>query len=219
MPLLLHKNIENGEIGLWKISEEPDELLRLAKLSPQDTITYSGISARHRKKEWLATRALLNELISEPCLIKYHNDGRPYLENRQLHISISHTTGFVAIILHSILIPGIDIEITTRQVGRVASRFLSPDELAVCTGVTGLSNRQLLIHWCAKEAIFKMVPLSNIDFSTDIQILINDVAEDFGSFQGTFNEKSGKIPILLYYMVVNEVLLVWGCINEAIIIS
>jgi hypothetical protein len=62
MPLLLHKAIENGVIGLWKISEEVDELYRLSRLSDPDKLTYAGISSLHRKKEWLATRALLNNL-------------------------------------------------------------------------------------------------------------------------------------------------------------
>jgi len=65
MPLILHKDIEDGKIGLWKITEELSELERLSRLSEPDLIAYSGISALHRKKEWLATRALLNELTDE----------------------------------------------------------------------------------------------------------------------------------------------------------
>ena len=214
MPLILHKNIENGEIGLWKVSEEMEELLELASLSNPDTITFSGISALHRKKEWLATRVLLNELLNEPHLIKYHNDGRPYLENCHINISISHSVGYVAVLLHTTSIPGIDIELITRKVGRVASRFLSPDELANCNETSDLSNQYKLMHWCAKEAIFKMIPLSNIDFSTDIRILLSNSVEDTGSFHGTFNSKSGAIPITLYYKLVSEVLIVWGWVDE-----
>lgn len=110
MPLILHKNRDNSEIGLWKISEELEELEHLADLTLPDWITYSGISALHRKKEWLATRALLNELTGERNLIKYHQDGRPYLDHSKYLISISHTTGFAAIMLHESFLPGIDIE-------------------------------------------------------------------------------------------------------------
>ena len=215
MPLILRENIENGEIGLWEISEEIDELYSLAKLSVPDTITYSCITAQHRKKEWLATRVLLNELINEPHLIKYHIDGRPYLENCLVNISISHSTGYIAILLHVTSIPGIDIELITRNVGRVGSRFLSPDELAFCNDKAELSNRRMLVHWCAKEAIFKMVPLSNIEFSTDIQIFTNDSNEDSGTFQGAFYDKSGSIPITLYHKLAGNVLIVWGWVDKA----
>jgi 4'-phosphopantetheinyl transferase EntD len=213
MPLTLHKYIENGEIGLWKISEEVDELLLLAKLAAPDIITYSGISALHRKKEWLATRALLNELTGQSYLIQYHSDGRPYLTNNQFNISISHSNGFVAILLHSLFMPGIDIELLNRQVGKVASRFLSAEELVVCNEKTELSNHLMLLHWCAKEAIFKMIPLTNIEFATDILIQINDLTENNGSFSGIFNNKSSQILIPLYFAEESDVLLVWGWVK------
>ena len=214
MPLVLHQNIENGEFGLWKISEEIEELLQLARLSHLDRLTYSGISAPHRQKEWLATRALLNALLNEPSSIKYHNDGRPFLTNSQFNLSISHTKGFVAILLHRHYNPGIDIELISRQVGKVATRFLSSDELGTCMEPTGLSNRRLLLHWCAKEAIFKMVPFTDIEFSTDIQILLYDVSMATGSFDGFFNTRSSQVHIPLKYMVYDEVVVVWGSIDE-----
>ncbi|MEI6678087.1 MAG: 4'-phosphopantetheinyl transferase superfamily protein [Mariniphaga sp.] len=213
MPLILNKHIEKGEIGLWEISEEVDELLILAKLATPDIITYSGISALHRKKEWLATRALLNELTGESYLIHYHNDGRPYLKNTRFNISISHSNGFVAILLHSLFIPGIDIELLNRQVGKVASRFLSAEELAACNEKAELSNHLKLLHWCGKEAIFKMIALTNIEFSTDILIQINDLDENNGSFSGIFNDKSSQIPIPLYFMEKCGILLVWGWVK------
>lgn len=215
MPLLFHKDIENGEIGLWEISEAPEELEQLAGLSPADSMTYSCISALHRKKEWLATRALLNELTGETMLIKYQNDGKPYFENSKYQISISHTTGFVAIMLHQFNLPGIDIELASRQVSRVASRFLSPEEFDICHEVPEFSNRKLLLHWCAKEAIFKMIPFSDIEFSTDIQIKLNDSIQDSGSLQGLFIGKSEQIPIALEYLEKAGVIMVWGCTGES----
>jgi len=214
MPLILLKNIDDGVIGLWKISEELEELHQLAGLSPQDLNTYSGISALHRKKEWLATRALLNNLVTKYSPIKYHNDGRPYPETGQYNISISHTTGFVAVMVHEHLIPGIDIELTARQVGRVASRFLSPGEQEACSEKTGFSNQRLLLHWCAKEAVFKMVPFSNIEFSTDIHISLNSPPPNSGIFKAVFNHKAGQIDILLEYLEESGVVLVWGCTGE-----
>ena len=210
MPLILHKDIENGEIGLWEISEELEELEHLAGLSRDDSITYSGISALHRKKEWLATRAILNELTRETTEIKYYTDGRPYLESCKYNISISHTDGFVAIMLHEISFPGIDIEQSSRQISKVASRFLSPDEADACRVTTEFSNHKLLLHWCAKEAIFKMVPFSDVEFSTDIHIKLSDPIQDSGSLQGLFFGKSGQISIALEYLEIKGVIMVWG---------
>jgi len=219
MPLVLHKNIENGQIGLWKISEEVEELMQLSRLNSEDLITFSGISALHRQKEWLATRALINNLNGKPVQIKYFNDGKPYPENCNFNLSISHTREFVAVLIHQNLIPGIDIELESRQVGKVASRFLSPDEFDICNEHEGISNRKLLIHWCAKEAVFKMVPFSNIEFSSDIQIVLNDVSNNSGSFPGIFKNSSVQIPVNLDYLETNGVLMVWGCMKRSIQIT
>ena len=213
MPLILHENIDNGEIGLWRISEEVEELILLSNLSTTETITYNGISALHRKKEWLATRALLNQLMVGTHTIKYHNDGRPYLDNCPTNISISHSTGYIAIMLHVAYNPGIDIELISRKVGKVGSRFLSEDEFAVCNEEAEHSNHRMLIHWCAKEAVYKMVPLSNIEFATDILITMGNLNEDSGSLHAIFNDKSGPIPITLSYLIVGEVLMVWGWVD------
>ncbi len=213
MPLQLHKHIENGEIGLWKISEEPEELLLLANLSSADKITCSGITTLHRKKEWLATRALLNEMTLLAGPINYYEDGRPYLEQGKYNISISHTKGFAAIFLHETLIPGIDIELTSRLVGKVASRFLSPEEFEMCHAIPELTTKRVLLVWCAKEAIFKIVPFTNIEFSTDIKITLNDTTDNFGSFPGVYVGPLEQIPVELEYLDKNGVILVWGCIK------
>lgn len=214
MPLLFQQEIEEGLIGLWSVSEELDDLLLMAGLSDQDKKNFSEISALHRKKEWLATRVLLAEMIRQPEIIEYHNDGRPYLGSGEFNISISHTTGFVAVLLHRYLSPGVDIELISRQAARVASRFLSPEEYDACYEQSEYSNIRLLLYWCAKEAIFKMVPYSNIEFSTDIRIMMNDLPRDLGLLQGIFNDKQEPVPIQLHYMIREGVVLVWGLLDE-----
>ncbi len=214
MPLILLKHIEEGQIGLWEISEELEELIQLAKLSEADKTTYSEISTLNRKKEWLATRVLLSKLYQQAPRINYHGDGRPYLETGEFQISISHTKGYVSIMLHQSAIPGIDIELSTRNIERVASRFLSYEETEACRNGSEFSNRMHVIHWCAKEAIFKMIPFSNIEFATDISIKLNDAKLDHGIFKGIFNTKSDYYPIGLEYLEFKNVVIVWGCFRD-----
>ena len=214
MPLIHRENINRGEIGVWNISESIDDLYLLARLSEPDLYSYNEIKAPHRKKEWLTARILLNELTGEQTRIAYHNDGRPYAENSVFNISISHTGIYVAVFLHSKAIPGIDIELITRQVGRVATRFLAPDELSTCLDDKELSNFRLLMHWCAKEAIFKMIPLTDIEFATDIRINYDGPTSNTGTFQGAFEFKTGSVPIPLYYRILGELLIVWGSIEK-----
>jgi len=210
MAIIQTEKIENGLFGLWKITEEIEELLSMANLSTPDFETWSAIKAIQRKKEWLATRALLKELTNQRIQISYFPDGRPYLNGVSMNISISHTKGYAAILLHEKEIPGIDIELNSRSAEKVAHRIFSPEELESCKENDGYSNKKLLIHWCAKESIFKMVPEHNVSYLNQIHISLNEPVIEPHSFPGTFQSESGPIPINLFYKSIEELILVWG---------
>jgi len=210
MAVLQIEHIDNGLFGLWKITEELEELLPMANLSPSDFETWSAIKAIQRKKEWLATRALLNEMTGKPTLIDYHPDGRPFLKNLKTNISISHTKGYAAILLNDKTIPGIDIELNSRSAEKVAPRILSPEELESCRENEGFSNHKLLIHWCAKESIFKIVPEHSISYLKQIHISLNGTIDNLRSFSGKFHSESGIVPIKLFYKSIEELIIVWG---------
>ena len=74
----------------------------------------------------------------------------------------------MVIYLHPEEQPGIDIELITRNVAKAARRFLSAEELKDCMAGDQLSNKDLMLRWCAKEAVFKMVPFSDVDFASQI---------------------------------------------------
>jgi phosphopantetheinyl transferase len=112
--------------GVWKIEESPDELLsrfeqRAADLLPADMRT------EKRKQEWLAVRLLLKELLGEEARIAYQPNGAPCLPEKNLHISISHTKGYAAVILNGESPTGIDIEYLNDRVLKVRSRFMSEE--------------------------------------------------------------------------------------------
>ena len=214
MPLLFQQHTDQSILGLWQITEGLSELENLAQLPLSDATVYSSFSAENRKKEWLATRVLLNELVQKPCLIKHHNTGRPYLDSLDFNLSISHTQDFVAILLHPTLIPGIDIEQSTREIGKVAPRFLSAKELDWCSREKASQNRDLMLHWCAKEAIFKMIKRGNIEFSTDIAIEINDTDLESGRILGVFTQNNTAKIISLEFLEIDKLILVWGITND-----
>ena len=66
-------------------------------------------SAAHRRLEWLSVRAALKQMLHNPPVIAYYPSGKPYLKDSPLHISISHTKGYVAVIIGQAGV-GIDIE-------------------------------------------------------------------------------------------------------------
>lgn len=216
MAVLLHEKRDNTTLGLWEISEQIPELLEYARLAPEENLSYSKINAEHRKKEWLATRALLNALIGKHCPIGYYADGRPFIEGQNQNISISHSAGYVAIFLHEQHHPGIDIELNSRVVGKVGNRFLSIQEMERCNQTPESSNYLMLLHWCAKEAIFKMIPRKEIIFSSDIQVQKINLSDRSGTIEGSFIGESVHIPILLNFRLFNQLIIIYGDIDKTI---
>lgn len=210
MAVIQIEKIEDGLFGLWKITEELEELLPMANLSSPDLETWTAIKAIQRKKEWLATRALLNELTGHRNQISYYPDGRPFLEGLSMNISISHTKGYAAVLLQERKIPGIDIELNTRSAEKVAARILSLEELDSCRENEGYSNKKLLTHWCAKEAIFKMVPEHSVSYLNQIHILLNDLVEEGLEFRGTYKSPARTVSLRLFYKSFEELIIVWG---------
>ena len=166
MPLLF-KHTE-PLLGVWKIEESSDELLAMLGLQSEYLPFLQGIKTEKRRQEWLASRVLLKELIGEELLIAYHDDGAPYLPGSSLSLGISHTNGYAAVLLQDQETAGIDIEYHSNRVLKIRSRFMSPEEDAsVCPDHV---VEHLLIHWCVKEALFKMIRQQDVDFIKHLHV-------------------------------------------------
>lgn len=79
-----------------------------------------------RKLEWLSVRVLLYSMLQEDKEIGYSSEGKPHLTDNSSFISISHTKGYVAVILSSVAPVGIDIEQYGQRVKRVYDRLSVP---------------------------------------------------------------------------------------------
>ena len=107
----------NCKIALWEITETLQELLQL-----YHTISVPDFNTEKRKKEWLASRLLLNK-INPNYSISYNKFGAPELNN-ECNISISHSKELVAISISKQQV-GLDIEEISDKALRVSSKFIS----------------------------------------------------------------------------------------------
>ena len=96
MPLLLKHTAPLR--GVWKIEESSDTLFSLLENGEEYLSQLEDIHTEHRRREWLASRVLLQTLLGRPARIAYHPNGAPYLLDSSLYISISHTKGYAAIL-------------------------------------------------------------------------------------------------------------------------
>ncbi|MBQ7751013.1 MAG: 4'-phosphopantetheinyl transferase superfamily protein [Bacteroidales bacterium] len=169
MGLYLKKRLENeAEIGVWKITETEAELKELSSTPSDEMEEISFIRSESLRKQRLAVRALLNTMFDEKVYLSHHDNGKPYIENNPISISITHTENFVAVILHEDEDVGIDIESLDRDFSAVEKKALSEDEIEDLEDEK--RNEQLAIYWCAKEAIFKLLSVYNLDFAEQIEI-------------------------------------------------
>ena len=207
MGLYLKKKLDNeAEIAVWQITETEEELKELSATPSDEMEEISFIRSESLRKQRLAVRALLNTLFDEKVYLSHHDNGKPYLENNPVNISITHTEKYVAVILHEEENVGIDIESLDRDFSAVEKKALSEDEIADLEDEKRIE--QLAIYWCAKEAVFKLLSRYNVDFAEQIEI------ERFrprgeGELEATFTSKNEEEEFDLEYITFDRHVLVW----------
>lgn len=209
MGLYKRENLDNGaEICVWEISEDEDDLRRMcAPIPSEEQEELQIIKSPARRKERLAVRALLNVMFPEKLYLGHHDNGKPYLQNSAVEISIAHCSRFVAIIAHPEESVGIDIESLDRDFSAVERRALSEDEKEDLSERN--TNLQLAIYWCAKEAIYKRMSRNGVDFAKQIAVEHFTPREE-GELEATFIHRDGEEETFeLNYEVFDNHVMVW----------
>ena len=208
MALYLKKELENeATIAVWQITETEQELIDLSATPTDEMEEISFIRSESLRKQRLAVRALLNTLFDEKVYLSHHDNGKPYLENNPTNISITHTEKYVAVILHDEEDCGIDIESMDRDFSAVEKKALSEDEIDDLE--QDKRNEQLAIYWCAKEAIFKLLSVYNLNFAEQIEVERFRVRGE-GQLEATFIDKDDdEEEFELEYMTFDRHVLVW----------
>ena len=170
MPLILkHKTPEGAEWAAWQIAE-PEEALRQAIAMPNSLVDegLEAIKVEQRRLEWLACRLALQALGPEEVgpqrLLKGEN-GKPFLHELPLQVSLSHAWPYAVAIIHHKPV-GIDIEVPRHQLNRIQHKFVNDTELVSWNkGVTDLCQL-----WTAKEALYKAHGKAGIIFSSEMMV-------------------------------------------------
>jgi phosphopantetheinyl transferase len=213
MALYLIKDLDDdyhSRVGVWQITETEEELRSLSSVPSDEMEEISYIKSESLRKQKLAVRCLLDALFEEKVYLSHHDNGKPYIENSAMNISITHTNRYVAVILNSTDEVGIDCESLDRDFSAVRKKALSEDEIEEVDEIDeDQRNEQLAIYWCAKEAVYKMISQYGVDFAEQIEI------DDFrmrgeGELVATFTDKDGfEEEYELEYMTFDRHVLVW----------
>ncbi len=192
--------------GIRKIEKSSEEMLNLLDKKEFYLSHIQKITSEDRKKEWLTVRILLKELLGEEKEILHTETGRPYLTDVSFQISISHTKGYVAVALSRKNNVGIDIEYISPRIKRISSRFMSKEEITTIHPENKIIH--LLLHWSAKESMFKALNEQNVDFRgcLHIQPFVPQMNEmsSFDAFE-TKTEKQNRF--LIHYVATEDYVL------------
>lgn len=192
--------------GIWKMDESVEELLALLPTRKPYEDGLRRFTALHRKLEWLSVRVLLYQLLGKTVEIAYEPSGKPYLVDHSHFISISHTKGYVAVILSTVSEVGIDIEQYGPRIHKVAHKFMRDDEVA--TPYNDDSTWSLLLHWSAKEVMFKCMDASEVDFREHLRIFPFAVSLQ-GEFKSCEYRTDLKRSFLIHYQIHADFVLTW----------
>jgi len=210
MALFLTKDLDDdahSRLGVWHITETEEELKSLSSIPSDELEEISFIKSESLRKQKLAVRALLDCMFDEKVYLSHHDNGKPYIENNAVNISITHTDKYVAVILNDVDEVGIDCESLDRDFSVVEKKALSEDEIESLDEEK--RNEQLAIFWCAKEAVYKKLSQYNVDFAEQIEI-DHFRPKGEGELEATFIHKDGyEEDFDLEYMTFDRHVLVW----------
>ena len=207
MGLIIKEHIDKDcLLGIWEITEDYQSLLSRVSLAPGDMNILNSFNNPLRKVEWLSVRVLLKEITGKNLSIVYNGSRKPFIKDSTFNISISHSRNLTSILLSKKRKVGIDLEYMSHRISKIAPRFINDDE--VISSEENENKYHLYIHWCAKEALYKICDKQDINFKKNLTI------EPFkpglkGLLYGRVNNKYINERFRLSYFTINNYIIVW----------
>lgn len=208
MPEIWRRKTSIYSIILWHSTESLMDLADELTLTFNDKIEWQSFKSESRKREWLTVRNILKKILphSSDHSIKYNENGKPYLLANHI-ISISHTRDYVTLILTDNLKVGIDIEHIHQRIDKLSEKFLSDTERKIVVN----ENRLKILHviWGAKEVLFKIHSIGEIDFKRDL-LVHPFIYSETGEVHASIIKKGYVKDYIISYEELNDHILTWA---------
>lgn len=205
--LVRNENINNNALlGIKNITGSRDELLeRLSGKQQEDAYAQiASMGSDRRVMEWLTTRVMLLEMLGKDIAILNSEEGKPYLSDYSYNISISHSIDYVAVLLSKDYRVGVDIEKISDRIFKIRDRFVSDKEFIGA----GNSLIHLLLHWSAKETMFKFLNEVEVDFREHLFVHPFEPKEK-GTLEATEYRTPAKKTYKINYELFEDNVLTW----------
>ncbi len=205
--LLEKKTIADGTlIGIWEIEETEEQFLQLFEETVPLLDELKEVSNPTKRCEKFAVRALFKFLTGEEKRIVYMPSGKPALLDRSFNISISHTKGYAVVALHKNKIVGIDIEAISNRAHKINHRFMNIKEREALDKTSGPVVS--LLHWSAKETVYKLLSRGGVDFEKEI--LIQPFELEDKKLKASESHTTDQKEFTIYFEVTSSYVLTMG---------
>lgn len=187
MPVILEKKYENNiSLVIWQITESHDELQAMLPSEILTDAELASISHQQKQVEFFCSRLVIKYLANYLGIkylgIKKDEHGKPYLSGSNWQMSITHTTNYVAAVMHPSEALGMDMEKPSEKLRRIAHKFLSETERIEAEN----DIEKLCIYWSAKEALYKLYGKRKVIFNENLFVF---------PFQKEQNKITGRLKI------------------------
>ena len=174
---------KKGEVSC-SILEKIHDSSFIEALSEPERLEIQGLKHADRKLEYLVVRKLKSNLFGA-AQIMYSKTGKPFLENLEQEIGISHSKHWV-LFANSLHPFGCDIEEVSERILTVGERFCSQNELDIMRPNNHVNK--LTILWSCKESIYKLIETPGVHWKD--QMIYATAEGDFLIFE--CNTSKGK---------------------------
>jgi phosphopantetheinyl transferase len=203
MKQLFHTTAQGTILAISAIRQSSEALMNILDNKHLYCPRVQSMSSEHRKREWLSVRVLLKNILREEKEILYTPHGKPYFADHSYHLSISHTKTYVAVALNKTHPVGIDIEYISPRINKISGRFINNDENKHISPANG--EIHLLLHWSAKESLYKILGMEDVDFKECLHVLpFRPVLHEWSSFSAYETKTERRQQYVVHYLVDDE---------------
>ncbi len=208
MGVIVKKEVNDCLLGIWEIEEDFDSLYSRLNLDDDEIETLNSFKNESRKIEWLSVRALINDMTGRDSRIIYNEFHKPFLKGNSFNISISHSHKLTSIMMSKTKKVGIDLEFMSHKISNLTNKFINNQELI--TSDPDMKRYHLYIHWCAKEAMYKICDKQDINFKENLSISPFEPKQD-GCIKGRVLNIHGIEDFRIQYKNMNGYAIAWTC--------
>lgn len=158
---------------ILRVERVDHEAEHSAVLTESDREYLATLVAPSRREQWATARTLLRNMLGNEAELRYTSVGALVLSKPcegMGYLSLSHSNEWVTVMLCGKRC-GVDIESLGRAFGRVASRYITPEEREQFEEQVGDNFEALM--WSAKEALYKYGGKQGLDFLQDM--IVTDI--------------------------------------------